>query len=123
VVRFIFLNLKGMFHSALSVGPWYLEWTNRALCIPKKCYSQAALVALDVDSHLELVDADIVIEKISEVIARWNVLHPYDKKENNCQVFVDDLLLALDIDPNQKFKGQLGEYVKKLRTKGECEIG
>jgi len=28
----------GMFHSALIVGPWYLEWTNKELCIPKKKY-------------------------------------------------------------------------------------
>eukprot|EP01080_Neovahlkampfia_damariscottae_P001200 gene1200-10714_t len=112
----------GMFHSALSIGPWYLEWTNRELCIPKKCFSQAAIVALDIDSHLEIVDSDKVIEKLSEVVARWNVNHSYDKSKNNCQVFVDDLLLALDIDPHIKFKGQLGEFVKKLRTKGECNI-
>eukprot|EP01080_Neovahlkampfia_damariscottae_P001184 gene1184-10698_t len=112
----------GMFHSALSIGPWYLEWTNRALCVPKKIYSQAALICVDIDNDLEVVDVDFVIEKITEVIARWNVLHPYDKKENNCQAFVDDILLSLDIDPHLKFKGQLGSYVKKLRTKGECKI-
>jgi hypothetical protein len=111
-----------MFHSALSVGPWYLEWTNRALCIPKKCYSQAALIVIDIDNNLEVVDVDFVIEKITEVIARWNVLHPYDKRENNCQEFVDDLLIALDINPHLHFKGQLGEYLKKLRNKGEANI-
>ena len=31
----------GMFHSALVVGPWYLEWNNSSLCIPRKCYSSA----------------------------------------------------------------------------------
>ena len=112
-----------MFHSALSIGPWYLEWTNRELCIPKKCYSQAAIIALDLDTGLELADGDVVIEKISEVIARWNVMHKYDKNNNNCQAFVDEILLSLDIDPHLKFKGQLGLYLKRLRTKGEGEIG
>ena len=59
------LNLSpefGMFHSALSIGPWYLEWTNKSLCVPKKCFSNAALIALDIDSTLELVDVDYVIQ-------------------------------------------------------------
>lgn len=39
----------GMFHSALVVGPWYLEWNNSSLCIPRKCYSSAAILAADLD--------------------------------------------------------------------------
>ena len=52
-----------MFHSAVIIGPWYLEWTNKSLCIPKKCYSSAALVAVDVPTNLELVDVDNVVDR------------------------------------------------------------
>lgn len=33
----------GMFHSALIIGPWYLEWNNSSLCIPRKCYSNTGM--------------------------------------------------------------------------------
>eukprot|EP01080_Neovahlkampfia_damariscottae_P011394 gene11394-4561_t len=119
------LNLSpefGMFHSALSIGPWYLEWTNKSLCVPKKCFSNAALVALDVDHTLELVDVDYVIQTVSEVITRWNSLYMYNNKTYNCQLFVDEILAALGVDAKEEYKGQLGEYLKKLRNKGECKI-
>jgi len=31
----------GLFHSALIIGPWYLEWNNSSLCVPRKTYSSA----------------------------------------------------------------------------------
>jgi hypothetical protein len=37
----------GWFHSAFVIGPWYIEWNNSSLCIPRKCYSGAALIAAD----------------------------------------------------------------------------
>jgi hypothetical protein len=109
----------GMFHSALVVGPWYLEWTDKSFCMPKKCFSQSAIIALDVHSLLETADCDYIIDCISEVIARWNVMREYDKHKNNCQSFIDDLLVSLGIDPNSKFSGQLGEYLSLLRKSGE----
>lgn len=73
---------------------------------------------MDVFNILEIVDCDLVIDKISEVIVRWNVLRDYDKQKNNCQNFIDDILAALNIDPETKFKGQLGDYLKQLRMYG-----
>lgn len=46
----------------------------------------------------------------------------YDKQKNNCQGFIDDILISLDIDPETKFKGQLGEYLKHLRMYGENKM-
>jgi hypothetical protein len=71
---------------------------------------------------LELVDVDQVIESISQVITRWNSMYIYDRKTYNCQLFVDEILASLGIDVIQEYKGQLGEFLKKLRNKGECNI-
>ena len=46
----------------------------------------------------------------------------YNNKTYNCQLFVDEILASLGIDVKEEYKGQLGEYLKKLRNKGECKI-
>jgi len=112
----------GMFHSALVVGPWYLEWSNKSLCIPKKIYSQSALLALDIKSHLESANVDDIIERISECVCRWNAFHNYDRSKNNCQVFIEDLLVCLGINPDQYYKGQLGDCLKKMKQFGQTDI-
>jgi hypothetical protein len=110
----------GMFHSALVVGPWYLEWNNSSLCIPRKCYSSAAMLAADLDFGGIGFEINETIEKISNVIIDWNVNKVYNQSSANCQQFVDDICKALGIKLN--FEGPLGEYLNNLRTKGECEL-
>lgn len=77
----------GMFHSALVVGPWYLEWNNSSLCIPRKCYSSAAMLAADLDFQTpnNKFDLNKTIQLISEVIIDWNVNKEYTQRKNNCQ--------------------------------------
>jgi len=53
----------GMFHSALVVGPWYLEWNNSSLCIPRKCYSSAAMLAADLEFGGIQLDLEEAIKK------------------------------------------------------------
>jgi hypothetical protein len=110
----------GLFHSALIIGPYYFEWTNKSLCVPKKVFSSAALIAVDVENTLATMDVDFVIDKVSDVIVRWNCVCKYDQSSNNCQVFIEDLLVALGID-QLKFKGQLAGFLKDMRTHGSCE--
>jgi len=114
----------GMFHSALVVGPWYLEWNNSSLCIPRKCYSSAAMLAADLDynTNVNSFDLTTTIQKISETIIDWNVKREYTQRKNNCQDFIDELCAKLGIDIHSMFKGPLGEYLTRLRTNGQCEI-
>ena len=113
---------KENFHTSLSVGPWLLEWSDQSLCIPKKIFSTKAILALDVDHNLETIDVDRVIDSLSEVVHRWNINHKYDQLNDNCQHFIDDLLISLDIDPHLKFKGQLGNYIQKIRKNGKTDM-
>jgi hypothetical protein len=78
------------------------------------------VIVLDLDSNLETVDCDLIIGKLSEIIARWNTLGTYSQTDRNCQHFVDEILASLDISPTMHFKGQLGEFLKNLRAKGQC---
>jgi hypothetical protein len=99
-----------------------LEWSNKSLCIPKKIYSQSALLALDIKSHLETANVDDIIDKISECVCRWNAFHNYDRNKNNCQVFIEDLLICLGINPDQYYKGQLGDNLKKMKQFGHADV-
>jgi hypothetical protein len=110
----------GMFHSALVVGPWYLEWNNSSLCIPRKCYSSAAMLAADLDFGGLGFELNDTIEKISQVIIDWNVNKVYNQQNANCQQFVDELCKSLGVPIH--FEGPLGEYLNNLRRRGECEI-
>jgi hypothetical protein len=63
-----------------------------------------------------------VIDKISTVITRWNVLRTYNKNDSNCQAFVEELLDSLGVDLKKIYKGATGNYLKKMRSKGECKL-
>jgi hypothetical protein len=111
----------GLFHSALIVGPWYLEWNDSSLIVPRKCYSGAAILAADVSKEFkggkEVKDA---LDKMADVICRWNGNYQYSQNTKNCQTFVDELCKELGIDLN--FTGALGEYLVQLRKNGQCEL-
>ncbi|KAF0972599.1 hypothetical protein FDP41_008848 [Naegleria fowleri] len=110
----------GLFHSALVVGPWYLEWNDSSLIVPRKCYSGAAVLAADVDRSFKGPQVGEALEKISNIICNWNANMMYSQQKANCQHFVDEICLALGIE--LKFKGALGDYCEKLRTFGSCEL-
>jgi hypothetical protein len=110
----------GLFHSALIVGPWYLEWNNSSLCIPRRCMSGAAVLAADVEAVFRGPQVSVAMDHISDVVCHWNSSIVYSKQKYNCQTFVDELCKALDIKLN--FQGALAEFLKHLRYSGVCEL-
>lgn len=124
--KFDLLPEFGMFHSALMIGPWLIEWNNSALCVPRKCVSKAALLSADVDAISATADINEVVKKLSEIIVDWNINMKYkenggDKKtEGNCQDFVEDVLKRLGM--RHDFSGPLGDFLRKLREKGTCDM-
>lgn len=124
-----FMNLApqfGLFHTALLIGPWKLEFNDNSLCIPKCCVSKAAIITMDIGSLSTLQDVESSIETICRVITDWNTKRTYKEipknkdKEGNCQSFVEELLKALKIKLN--LHGPIGEFLKKMREKGKSEL-
>jgi len=109
----------GMFHSGLIVGPWLIEWNNSSLCIPRRCYSSAAVLAVDVD-HVIHIDLDRAVEACAKVICEWNINRQYGQTTNNCQNFVDALLEAIGI--KVQFQEPLNHYLEKMRKKGHAKV-
>ncbi|KAL9648865.1 hypothetical protein ABK040_003795 [Willaertia magna] len=116
----------GMFHTALIVGPWKLEWNDSGLIVPRKIMSQAAVITADIDYISSMDRLDFVIDNLAKVICKWNVTMNYkqtggDKsKYGNCQDFVDDCLDALGVKLN--FEGSLKNFLTRLRKTGNSRL-
>lgn len=118
----------GIFHSALIIGPWYLEWTNSSLCVPRRIGSSMAILSADIGNVSTCDDINMVIDKLAEVITDWNVNYEYENVnlkgepfKGNCQDFIDAVLEKLGIKLN--FDGTpLGEYLLEMKKKGTCDV-
>jgi len=111
----------GLFHSAVLVGPWKLEWLSSGLCIPRRCTSEKAILTVDVG---EIEGSDRIVNfahEISEFIAEMNGSYSYSqahRSENriNCQHFVDLFFERFQLQP--KHGASLERYLDRLRRKG-----
>jgi len=115
----------GLFHCALMVGPFLIEWNNSAICIPRKCVSTAALVSADINSISTSTKVEETVAVLAKVITDWNVRNSYatfGKKSNegNCQDFVDEILSKLGVQA--KFTGPLDAFLKQLKEKGNSDL-
>jgi len=111
----------GLFHSALIVGPWYLEWNDSGLIVPRKCYSGAAVLAADVSKQFKGgKQVKEALDKMADLICHWNANYQYSQNQRNCQTFIDEVCEALDIQLS--FTGALNDYLIQLRKNGKCDL-
>ncbi|KAL9652858.1 hypothetical protein ABK040_010890 [Willaertia magna] len=134
----------GMFHTALVIGNFKIEWNDSALCIPRKIASQSTFLSADIEEITTANDLEITIKKLAEVICKWNTQYDYfekspsnKKKENssnemtsrkggNCQDFIFDILSSLGkvhiLEEMIKSKGPMGSYLREIRKYGKCSM-
>jgi len=119
----------GIFHTAIIVGPWYLEWTDSSLVIPRKLYSSMALLTADLDNTtMKELSMDQVSDRLSKVVTKWNLHKEYlnyslrgkKKEQGNCHDFVEDVIKALDI--SIPTSGAFATFLKKMKEHGQCEM-
>lgn len=97
-----------------------IEWNSSGLVVPRRCYSSAAILAVDIEQELSSLSLDHVIDRVSKVIVEWNIYKEYSQSKANCQHFVDALCEALGITLN--FQGAMNDYITKLRNQGKCKV-
>jgi hypothetical protein len=111
------------------VGPWYLEFGNNSLCIPKRMHPLIHQMYREIEPICVVEDDTKEIRKtIASIVADWNAKSFYrsiepDTKKNqgNCQTFVDELLKKFDCN---KFKGSLNSIMNEIKDFGDagCSI-
>ncbi|MHA1682591.1 MAG: hypothetical protein ACTSUE_16760 [Promethearchaeota archaeon] len=96
----------GMYHTAISIGPWYLHWVTRGLVDPLTEFkSQGAMFVLDLEQKniydMEKDDLIVFIESICHTCFQWNTRYVYSQlegqKKGNCQHFVIELMDTLNL--------------------------
>lgn len=120
-----FMPKFGIFHTALIVGPFKIEWNNSALCIPRQIKSNTALLALDIEEIATVGEFNTTVDVLADVITRWNSSMDYSQntgtnKHGNCQDFVMDVLRALNISFTPS--GPIQAYLKEMKKKGSCKM-
>jgi hypothetical protein len=113
----------GLLHAALQVGPVVLEWGVDSLCDPQPVsdfMAKYALIMLDVNPVPERDDSQFVteeqIENLCRVIAKWNVYKSYGRVVDNCQMFTDECLAALETPFMTEPGSELQKFMNRLNT-------
>lgn len=113
----------GIFHTAIIVGPFYLEWNNSSLCIPRKCSSSHAKIVSDLTNDLIGPHVTLSLEHLSRIICHWNANVEYSNTKNNCQKFVEELCNGLNINIVEKYKNtSIGLFLDNMRKSGSSKL-
>eukprot|EP01080_Neovahlkampfia_damariscottae_P005821 gene5821-9644_t len=115
----------GLFHTALIVGPFYLEWNDSSLCIPKKVMkSHQSFFSVDIQ-EIPILNSDLtdLVKSLSKIICEWNINYEYKSNpmsqfEGSCQNFVDAILQELNLKFSFEQGGCLNNYIKKMKKYG-----
>eukprot|EP01080_Neovahlkampfia_damariscottae_P009489 gene9489-1695_t len=116
----------GLFHTALLIGPWLIEWNDSGLCIPRKCLSRSAFLTIDIGDIKTMENLESVRDKISDVIVYWNANVQYTsfgkstKGQGNCQEFIESILHALNM--NLQYDGAIGEFLQNMKKNGSSKL-
>ena len=135
----------GPFHAALQVGDVILEWNASSLVIPRRVGVETPLFQTNLQRHgqwaayiaskcshagprgvdfvkeidhvIEVnAEKEKIIEKLIDVILRYNKKFHYHVLLRNCQHFVLDAMTALGIIDLPKFSGRLRNYFEEILT-------
>eukprot|EP01102_Stenamoeba_stenopodia_P016623 TRINITY_DN582_c0_g1_i2.p1 TRINITY_DN582_c0_g1~~TRINITY_DN582_c0_g1_i2.p1 ORF type:complete len:313 (+),score=33.08 TRINITY_DN582_c0_g1_i2:185-1123(+) len=83
-------------HAALQIGSTLVDWGSQSLTYPRDVSSSAAIIAIEI-GVLRVDDAETCCHKLCTLMAKWNVWETYNLKTRNCQHFVDEALLNLNL--------------------------
>ncbi|KAG2383056.1 hypothetical protein C9374_005023 [Naegleria lovaniensis] len=113
----------GMFHTALIIGPWYLEWGDSSIAVVRKRSSSKAVFTLDVDT-IRGSEVNIKLVELAKVCAEWNRTQTYHRDTCNCQYFTETVIERLGLKPafDKKVEGPIKTYLDKLKKHGVCDL-
>ncbi|KAG2389000.1 hypothetical protein C9374_014400 [Naegleria lovaniensis] len=113
----------GMFHTALIVGPWYLEWGDKSLAIVRNRSSAKAVFVAPIGTIQGTQRVNQKIEALAKLCAEWNGTKTYDRKDCNCQHFTEAAIDALNmsIEFNHNIDAKTNKFLKKMKQLGSGE--
>eukprot|EP01102_Stenamoeba_stenopodia_P016622 TRINITY_DN582_c0_g1_i1.p1 TRINITY_DN582_c0_g1~~TRINITY_DN582_c0_g1_i1.p1 ORF type:complete len:337 (+),score=46.51 TRINITY_DN582_c0_g1_i1:185-1195(+) len=104
-------------HAALQIGSTLVDWGSQSLTYPRDVSSSAAIIAIEI-GVLRVDDAETCCHKLCTLMAKWNVWETYNLKTRNCQHFVDEALLNLNLP--LPTNGVIAQVLRRIRQ-GKCD--
>jgi hypothetical protein len=108
---------RGQLYTVIVIGPYRIEWDETGIIIPKK-----SMISSPTAIKIETIRGEETIkhrvEELATEIARYNVLYSYNQTSRNCQHFIDDVCLRLQLSLN--VVGQLKTFVNTVREHGSA---
>jgi hypothetical protein len=120
---FDFNKTFAQFKCALLIGPWYLEFTNTSICVPKRITSAFRTLFHKIPPIINLKEISLsdCAKKISKVVSHWNSNFVYKnhepqkkKKEGNCYSFITEIL-SMFHEKEFQFHGCLNSFMNEIR--------
>ncbi|KAF0978831.1 hypothetical protein FDP41_001901 [Naegleria fowleri] len=113
----------GLFHTALIVGNWYIEFNDNSIACVRPISSSKAVFVYHLKAFGE-AEINEVINKITRVCCTWNATQYYDVKTANCQHFTQTVLKAIGIDlkNSTEISPLVKDYFFKLKKYGICSM-
>eukprot|EP01080_Neovahlkampfia_damariscottae_P003208 gene3208-5524_t len=115
----------GKFKCALMIGPWFLEFTETSICIPKRIHPTIndLFIKIPPIKVLKGESLEDCAKKLSTILVKWNTEYTYkeefvdkNSKEGNAYHFVMDILTSFFHD--FKFNGMLNSIMEEIKKKG-----
>ena len=128
-----------LLHASLRVGQVILEWNDSNLVIPYHCNYAERVIQVSLESCSSCIESigqreeeDMefsgemervfviaskkkkIIDRLIEVVVRYNRYYFYNLIDRNCQHFVMDCLNALEVKLPKELNGGLRDYFKML---------
>jgi len=122
-VRISRIAKLGVVHTAVQIGPIILEWNDSSILIPcetNQWASSKVLLALDMKTLTLENFFKNFIGPVSDVIATWNGTYMYNEYTNNCQLFTEEILKALNIE--NVFTGKVKKFLDSVGTADTMEL-
>jgi len=122
-VRLARIAKLGVVHTAVQIGPIILEWNDSSILIPcetNQWASSKVLLALDMKTLTLENFFKNFIGPVSEVIATWNGTYMYNEYTNNCQLFTEEVLKALNIE--NVFTGKIKKFLDSISTADTMDL-
>eukprot|EP01080_Neovahlkampfia_damariscottae_P003325 gene3325-5764_t len=119
----------GHFKCALLIGPYYLEFTDSSICVPKRLNSDFGEIFRQIKPirTLKKFNLSYVTKKISNIIVKWNTRFLYKaanpdlkSKESNGFHFINELLHQFDDEFDFEFLGSLVSLMDEIQVFGDC---
>ena len=119
-------NKFGRFTCGIIIGPWYLEFSDTSMIVPKRISPQMNQIFKKIPKFTILKNTLEETSKIlSELITKWNIYYKYKSiqpniklGEGNCYTFLENIFQSFKV--SLIFKGSMYTFMNELKDFGNA---